>query len=99
MKSNVPKVLHRVAGRPMIEHTLRTARSLSPATITLIVGHQAAAVQKSWLHSPDSASSSGPQLGTAHALQQAEGVLANRSGTLVLLYGDVPPLTAATCSV
>jgi len=98
MKSSIPKVLHRVAGRPMIEYVLRTARALSPDTVTLIVGHQAETVRDhlarrdKHLHFAVQQ----PQLGTGHALQQAEPVLTGRSGTVVLLYGDVPLLTAAS---
>jgi bifunctional UDP-N-acetylglucosamine pyrophosphorylase / glucosamine-1-phosphate N-acetyltransferase len=98
MKSRFPKVLHPVAGRPMVEHVLRTADSISPATETLIVGHGAPMV-----HERLGSRRKGlqfalqePQLGTAHALQQAETVLAGRTGTLVLLSGDVPLLTAST---
>ncbi len=97
MKSRLPKVLHPVAGRSMIAHVLRTAAALSPATTTLIVGHQADTVRDRLR------SISGlqfavqePQRGTAHALQQAEPMLSGRTGTLVLLSGDVPLLTSAT---
>jgi bifunctional UDP-N-acetylglucosamine pyrophosphorylase/glucosamine-1-phosphate N-acetyltransferase len=97
MKSSLPKVLHPIAGRPMIERVLETASAVSPGTITLIVGHKANAVrtrlgnnQKLWFALQD------PQLGTAHALQQAEPLLAGRSGTLILLSGDVPLLTPDT---
>jgi bifunctional UDP-N-acetylglucosamine pyrophosphorylase/glucosamine-1-phosphate N-acetyltransferase len=93
MKSRLPKVLHPIAGRPMIQHVLRTAESVSPATITLIVGHRADAVRerlKGWSNLQFALQE--PQLGTAHALQQAEPVLAGRTGTVVLLSGDVPLL-------
>jgi bifunctional UDP-N-acetylglucosamine pyrophosphorylase / glucosamine-1-phosphate N-acetyltransferase len=97
MKSAAPKVLHAIAGRPMIERVLRTAHALSPATITLIVGHQAEAVRKHLAGHPQlHFATQEPQLGTAHALQQAEGVLGGRSGTLVLLSGDVPLLGSGT---
>jgi bifunctional UDP-N-acetylglucosamine pyrophosphorylase/glucosamine-1-phosphate N-acetyltransferase len=93
MKSRLPKVLHPIAGRPMIEHVLRTAESVSPATVTLIVGHRADIVRdrlKGWARLQYALQE--PQLGTAHALQQAEPVLAGRTGTIVLLSGDVPVL-------
>ena len=97
MKSALPKVLHPVAGRPMVEHVVRTANSLSPATMTVIVGHQADAVQ-ALLGGREGIQFAlqAPQLGTAHALQQAEPLLAGRTGTVVLLSGDVPLLKAAT---
>jgi bifunctional UDP-N-acetylglucosamine pyrophosphorylase/glucosamine-1-phosphate N-acetyltransferase len=97
MKSSVPKVLHHIAGRPMIEYVLRTARSLSPETITLIVGYQADAIRTHLAHHRQlHFAVQQPQLGTAHALQQAEAILGGRAGTLVLLYGDVPLLGQAT---
>jgi len=97
MKSRLPKVLHSVAGRPMIEHVLRTAESISPATMTLIVGHGADVLRErlAGRHNLQFALQE-PQLGTAHALQQADAHLAGQKGTLVLLSGDVPLLTAST---
>jgi bifunctional UDP-N-acetylglucosamine pyrophosphorylase/glucosamine-1-phosphate N-acetyltransferase len=97
MKSALPKVLHPVAGRPMVEHVVQTASSLSPASITVVVGHRADAVQ-AFLGGRQGIQFAlqAPQLGTAHALRQAEPLLAGRTGTLVLLSGDVPLLRAAT---
>jgi bifunctional UDP-N-acetylglucosamine pyrophosphorylase/glucosamine-1-phosphate N-acetyltransferase len=97
MKSRLPKVLHPVAGRAMVEHVLRTAESLSPATITLIVGHRADLVRERLAGRPGlQFALQEPQLGTAHALQQAEAALAGRTGTVILLSGDVPLLRPAT---
>jgi bifunctional UDP-N-acetylglucosamine pyrophosphorylase/glucosamine-1-phosphate N-acetyltransferase len=93
MKSRLPKVLHSIAGRPLIEHVLRTAESVSPATITLIVGHRADVVRDRLKgRSNLRFAVQEPQLGTAHALQQAEPALAGRTGTVLLLSGDVPLL-------
>lgn len=97
MKSSLPKVLHRAGELPLIEHVLRTAGALAPATTTLIVGHQAAAVEaavgiRMGLHFAQQE----PQLGTGHALLQAELVLRGQTGTVVLLSGDVPLLRPAT---
>jgi len=98
MKSSLPKVLHPAAGCPMIEHVLRTSDALAPATTIVVVGHQANIVQQRLLEGRRNIHCvlQSPQLGTAHALQQAEGVLAGRKGTVVLLSGDVPLLTGAT---
>jgi len=98
MKSSLPKVLHPAAGCPMIEHVLRTSDALAPATTIVVVGHQAKIVQQRLLEGRRNIHCvlQSPQLGTAHALQQAEGVLAGRKGTVVLLSGDVPLLTGAT---
>src|ERR1043165_7076051 len=97
MKSQLPKVLHPIVGRPLIEHVLRTADAVSPATITVIVGHGAEKVRNVVGNRPNVAFAvQEPQLGTAHALQQAEPRLTGREGTLVLLSGDVPLFGAAT---
>lgn len=97
MKSRLPKVLHPIAGTPMIEHVLRVARAVAPQTTTLIVGHQAEIVRAHLAgHDALQFVVQEPQLGTAHALQQVEPVLAGRTGTLVLLSGDVPLLTSHT---
>ena len=97
MKSQLPKVLHPIAGRSLVEHVLRTAQSVEPATITLIVGHKAEVVQERLRgYSNLTFAVQEPQLGTAHALQQAESALAGRTGTVVLLSGDVPLLSSTT---
>src|SRR5918992_894097 len=97
MKSSLPKVLHPVAGRPMVEHVVQTAGSLRPASITVVVGHQAEAIQ-AFLGGRKGVQFARqvPQLGTAHALQQTEPFLTGRTGALVLLSGDVPLLTSET---
>jgi bifunctional UDP-N-acetylglucosamine pyrophosphorylase/glucosamine-1-phosphate N-acetyltransferase len=97
MKSAWPKVLHRISGRPLIDYVLQTAGQLTPDTIAVVVGHRAEAVRdhlkgRSQLHVVIQE----PQLGTGHALQQAESVLAGRTGTVVLLSGDVPLLGVDT---
>ena len=97
MKSNLPKVLHRVPGGSMLNCVLRTAEALSPETLTVVVGHGADAVRT--LLGPQTRVQfvlQQPQLGTAHALMQAAPILAGRTGTVVLLSGDVPLLTSAT---
>jgi bifunctional UDP-N-acetylglucosamine pyrophosphorylase/glucosamine-1-phosphate N-acetyltransferase len=97
MKSSMPKVLHRVPGGALLDRVLRTAESLSPATLTVVVGHGAEAI-RSRLNGQKNIrfALQEPQLGTAHALLQTEALLAGQSGTLVLLSGDVPLLTATT---
>jgi bifunctional UDP-N-acetylglucosamine pyrophosphorylase / glucosamine-1-phosphate N-acetyltransferase len=97
MKSRLPKVLHRVGGRSMIGHVLRTSAALDPATVTVIVGHRADLVREHLATSPGIRFAlQEPQLGTAHALQQAEQALSGHRGILVLLSGDVPLLRADT---
>lgn len=93
----LPKVLHPIAGHPMIEHVLRTAEALSPATVTVIVGHRADLVRARLSGRPSlQFALQEPQLGTAHALQQVEPLLTGKEGILVLLSGDVPLLAGHT---
>ncbi len=97
MKSARPKVLHRLAGLSLIEHVLSTAASLHPRSTTVVVGHEAGRVREALAHHPGLVFVvQEPQLGTAHALLTTEPALRNATGTLVLLSGDVPMLTAET---
>jgi bifunctional UDP-N-acetylglucosamine pyrophosphorylase/glucosamine-1-phosphate N-acetyltransferase len=97
MKSARPKVLHHVAGRPMIDHVLRAASALDPQSIVVVVGHQAEEVKHRLAESGRlTFVVQEPQLGTGHALLSAETALRGATGTLVLLSGDVPLLSAKT---
>jgi bifunctional UDP-N-acetylglucosamine pyrophosphorylase/glucosamine-1-phosphate N-acetyltransferase len=97
MKSSLPKVAHRIAGVPMIEYVVETAARLSPRSTTIVVGYRADAVKDALARQAGlTFVVQEPQLGTAHALLTAEAVLQNARGTLVLLSGDVPLLTANT---
>ena len=97
MKSGLPKVLHAAGDLPLIEHVLRTADTLSPTSIVIVVGHQAEAVRGALAGRPNlQFALQEPQLGTGHALLQAGEALAGATGTVVLLSGDVPLLTPAT---
>jgi bifunctional UDP-N-acetylglucosamine pyrophosphorylase/glucosamine-1-phosphate N-acetyltransferase len=97
MKSRLPKVLHEAAGLPLIDLVLRAADSLAPQSTTVVVGHFADQV-KSALGKRLGLrfALQEPQLGTGHALMQAEPHLRASTGTVVLLYGDVPLLRTAT---
>ena len=98
MKSALPKVLHRVAGLPMIEHVLARAAALHPRSTTVVIGHQAEALTAAL----DEAS--GPHLcgagatarDRARAADDGAGAGRHAAGTLVLLSGDVPLLSAET---
>ena len=97
MKSGGPKILHRAAGLPLIERVLRAADALQPQTTVVVVGHLAGEVQEALSKRPGLRFAlQEPQLGTGHALLQAEPALAGAHGTVVLLYGDVPLLRGAT---
>ena len=101
MQSALPKVLHPVAGKPLLSHVIDTARSLSPAKLCVIYGHGGAAVlasldqHKAGPGTDISAALQEPQLGTGHAVQQALPHLDDSQPTLVL-YGDVPLTSAAS---
>lgn len=97
MKSQLPKVLHRLAGKPLLEHVLDLAETINPSTVTVVVGHEAEAVRTNTVNRPNlSFVLQEPQRGTAHALQQAESRLGAAKGTLILLSGDVPMLQPST---
>ena len=92
MNSDLPKVLHPLAGVPMLHHALSAARSLEPSRVVVVTGHEAEAVAKS-THAFDEAYETviqDPQLGTAHAVAQAAALLAQAEGEAIVLYGDTP---------
>ena len=95
MHSALPKVLHPLAGKPLLGHVLDTAHSLSPQRICVVYGHGGEAVPQAigdesltWVQQT-------PQLGTGHALMQALPHLSS-TGTTLVLYGDVPLTTIET---
>ncbi|MDB5761231.1 MAG: glmU [Herminiimonas sp.] len=93
MQSALPKVLHPLAGKPLLSHVIDTARTLSPSTLCVIYGHGGDMVPE-LLQAPDIAfARQEPQLGTGHAVMQALPHLNDDTQTLVL-YGDVPLTTA-----
>ncbi|SPA47761.1 bifunctional UDP-N-acetylglucosamine diphosphorylase/glucosamine-1-phosphate N-acetyltransferase GlmU [Cupriavidus taiwanensis] len=95
MYSDLPKVLHPVAGRPMLAHVLDTARALSPSRLVVVVGHGAARVREAVAADDVAFAEQAQQLGTGHAVMQALPLLDDNQPTLVL-YGDVPLTSAAT---
>lgn len=101
MQSALPKVLHPLAGKPLLSHVIDTARSLSPSKLCVIYGHGGAAVlehlesQKAKGGMDISAALQEPQLGTGHAVMQGLPELDDNAPTLIL-YGDVPLTTAAS---
>ena len=97
MRSALPKVLHPLAGKPLLSHVLDTARSLSASQLCVIYGHGGAAVQELLAKQPEKVATAlqEPQLGTGHAVMQALPELDDSVPTLIL-YGDVPLTTAAS---
>ena len=95
MKSALPKVLHTLAGRPLLEHVVRTARALEPVAVHVVVGHGAEAVRTALAGYPLNWVVQERQLGTGHAVLQALPAVAGDS-TVLVLYGDVPLIRAET---
>ncbi|KFI05251.1 bifunctional UDP-N-acetylglucosamine diphosphorylase/glucosamine-1-phosphate N-acetyltransferase GlmU [Massilia sp. BSC265] len=101
MQSALPKVLHPLAGKPLLRHVIDTARNLSPSKLCVIYGHGGAAVPEMVGKLAEQAGVTidtalqQPQLGTGHAVMQAVPQLDESVPTLVL-YGDVPLTTAAS---
>jgi len=101
MQSALPKVLHPLAGKPLLQHVIHTARSLQPGKLCVIYGHGGAAVPSAvagWGEAGGVAIDTAlqqPQLGTGHAVMQALPQIDENAPTLVL-YGDVPLTTVAS---
>lgn len=95
MKSELPKVLHAVDGRPMIAWALDAVRGLRPARVVAVVGHGAPQVQAVLGEDVESVLQQ-PQLGTGHAVQVALPALAGFEGDVLVCYGDMPLLSTAT---
>jgi bifunctional UDP-N-acetylglucosamine pyrophosphorylase/glucosamine-1-phosphate N-acetyltransferase len=99
MRSALPKVLHPLAGKPLLQHVIDTARRLAPSKLCVIYGHGGAAVPAMVQNlaadgqAPIATALQEPQLGTGHAVMQALAQLDEGAPTLVL-YGDVPLTTA-----
>ena len=95
MKSGLHKVLHPIAGLPMIEHLLASAAELHPARSVVVAGHGRAQLEVQ-LGNRAIIAVQDPQLGTGHAVQQAEAALGTFDGIVLILYGDVPFVSSAT---
>jgi bifunctional UDP-N-acetylglucosamine pyrophosphorylase/glucosamine-1-phosphate N-acetyltransferase len=100
MQSDLPKVLHSLAGRPMLNHVLQSARALNPARIVVVVGHGADRVRAAFGAQDDLLFAlQQPQYGTGHAVQQAVSQMLGEDGAddaTIVLYGDVPLVQPAT---
>ena len=95
MKSALHKVLHPIAGRPMLEHLLASVSQLQPERTVIVAGHGREQIAEAC---GDRATIvvQEPQLGTGHAVQQAEAALTGFAGDVIVLYGDVPFVAPAT---
>ncbi len=95
MKSDLHKVLHPIAGRPMLDHLLASLGELGPARTVLVVGHGREQIEAATAGRAAIAVQE-PQLGTGHAVQQAAAALEGFAGDVLVLYGDVPFVRPAT---
>ncbi|VAX25508.1 N-acetylglucosamine-1-phosphate uridyltransferase / Glucosamine-1-phosphate N-acetyltransferase [hydrothermal vent metagenome] len=96
MKSDLPKVLAPLCGKPMLEYALSSARALDPKKIIVVVGHGRDMVKEQFSDHDISFATQEPQLGTAHAVAQATGYLEGFDGDVVILSGDVPLIKPET---
>lgn len=96
MHSTQPKVLHRIAGQPLLGHVIAAAKQLSPAKIIVVYGYGGDAVPNAFKDEPIVWVEQKEQLGTGHAVQQAVASLDKEAKTLILL-GDVPLLSVVSC--
>ena len=96
MKSDLHKVLHPIAGRPMLEHLLASVQGLGAARTVVVVGSGREQVEPLVARHGGDVVVQDPQLGTAHAVQQAESALAGFDGDVLILYGDAPLVEAGT---
>jgi UDP-N-acetylglucosamine diphosphorylase/glucosamine-1-phosphate N-acetyltransferase len=96
MQSDLPKVLHAVGGRPMLLHVIDVVKTIGATPIVVITGYQAERVEAACAGAGVVFARQAEQLGTGHAVMQAESALSGRGGTVVVLNGDVPGLRAQT---
>jgi len=96
MKSDTHKVLHPIAGQPMLAHLLASVEALGPVAEVIVVGHGREQIEKAVAQRGARVATQEPQLGTGHAVQQAEAALGGFDGDILILYGDVPMVPTAT---
>ncbi|MCV3272498.1 bifunctional UDP-N-acetylglucosamine diphosphorylase/glucosamine-1-phosphate N-acetyltransferase GlmU [Roseobacter sinensis] len=98
MNSDLPKVLHPLAGAPLLIHAMQAGASLAPERTVIVAGHGADEVRTAVLaHDPEAqVVEQAEQLGTAHAAAQAREELAGFSGTVIVLFGDTPFISSDT---
>ncbi len=95
MKSDLPKVLHKVGGRPMVSYVLQAVKGSGSKRVIMVVGHRGELVAQTFGEQAEIVFQE-PQLGTAHALLQTKEALAGFGGHLLVLPGDTPLVTGDT---
>jgi bifunctional UDP-N-acetylglucosamine pyrophosphorylase/glucosamine-1-phosphate N-acetyltransferase len=95
MKSRLPKVLHPLLGKPMACYALEAAQQVTHSTPVMVIGHGADQVRQTLGDQAEYVVQQ-PQLGTGHAVMQAEALLANKADLVLVIYADMPLLTTQT---
>lgn len=98
MQSDLPKVLHEIAGAPMLVHAMKSAQTLDPDRMIVVAGHGAELVEAAAKdYNPEvEVVLQSEQLGTAHAVDQAKALLSSYEGDILVLYGDTPFISPKT---
>jgi bifunctional UDP-N-acetylglucosamine pyrophosphorylase/glucosamine-1-phosphate N-acetyltransferase len=96
MKSDLPKVLHKLGGKPIVEYVVSTAREVGAERILLVIGYKWELAKKALKHLPVEFVVQKEQLGTGHAVLQTEKLLSDFEGDVLVLCGDAPLLRAGT---
>ena len=98
MGSDLPKVLHKVGGKPMIVHVIHTAKDLGAEKIIAVLGYKYKMIENALKNESIECALQQNQLGTAHAVLQCQKLLNNFKGNVLILYGDVPLTKMETLS-
>lgn len=98
MKSDLPKVLHKIAGAPMLIHAMQSSEAIAPSRMIVVAGHGADLVEKAAVEYNPAAEVviQKEQNGTAHAADQARGALGGFDGDAIVLFGDTPFISSDT---
>jgi bifunctional UDP-N-acetylglucosamine pyrophosphorylase/glucosamine-1-phosphate N-acetyltransferase len=95
MKSSLPKVLHSVAHKPMVQHVIDAANALQSENVSIVYGHGGEQLQQALNHNDVHWALQAEQLGTGHAVKVADKFMPD-SDTILILYGDVPLIQTST---
>ncbi|MBU0687667.1 MAG: NTP transferase domain-containing protein [Candidatus Margulisbacteria bacterium] len=96
MESDLPKVFHKVLGKPLLQYVIETVQKLSPETICIVVGYKKEDIQEYFKDYPVKFAKQDEQLGTGHAVLQAQPCLKDFKGEILVLNGDMPLIKEAT---
>jgi UDP-N-acetylglucosamine diphosphorylase/glucosamine-1-phosphate N-acetyltransferase len=98
MKSSLPKVAHKLSGKPLIHWVIDSVKALKPDNIVVVLGHKSEEVEKILEEKKVKIAYQHKQLGSAHALMQCQKVLKNYKGDILVMCGDVPLVKTSTLS-